>query len=158
MTTGSTVQVPADETQPAHRRLPVWGLVLIIVAAVVVVATGGALGLTAALTPKTFTAHGTLSLISKDGSGCDTSDGGFSDLTDGAQVKISDESGATVALGALGTGKESESGYLCTWSLAVNSVPTGERFYGVHVGNNNRGVIQYTEEKLRKGVNLQVEG
>ena len=82
-------------------------------------------------------------------------DSGYDDIAEGAQVVITDQFGATVAIGELEAGIISMGGtYL--FQFTVRDVPPGKRFYGVEV--SHRGRVQYDEAKLRAGPELSIGG
>lgn len=93
--------------------------------------------------PKTFAVHGTMS-VSCSSYGC----AGFSDLQSGAQVEIVNQSNEVLGVGTLLPSTSTGSAYSSkSFEFDVKDIPRGERLYGVHVGNNNRGVIWKTEEE-----------
>jgi hypothetical protein len=62
----------------------------------------------------------------------------FDDVKEGAQVVVTDASGATVGVGALGAGVASGTSpadYVCRFAFTVAGVPSGPKFYGVKIGN-----------------------
>lgn len=79
---------------------------------------------------------------------------GFEDIADGAQVRITAADGTIIAVGALAAGETSDSA--CEFAFKVEEVLMGEKFYGVHVGNEHRGVVQFTEEAMRRGPLLRL--
>jgi hypothetical protein len=164
---GPSTWTPA---QPSKRsRRPWW----IAAAAVVGVAlTAGALVLTLAgsgdkTTPggtkpagvigaSTFTLVGTFDLDDPEGVGaaddCQGFDG-YSAISAGANVVVSDPSGTTIAVGALSTGSSVTPGD-CHFTFTIPDVPAGKGFYGVAV--THRGVVQYSEAQARQGVSLSL--
>jgi hypothetical protein len=95
----------------------------------------------------------------QDGESCSSEDG-FGDVATGAQVVLSDGAGKTIAIGGLESGVakfkplNGSTVYgspMCVYSFEWDSVPTGEQFYYVHVGNVNRGVVQFSESDLQAG-------
>lgn len=91
--------------------------------------------------------HGTMELDSSSGvvtsgSSCYGS-GGFSDIAAGAQVVISDDSGATLTITHLDSG----SGGLghCIFSFEA-TIPKGKGFYGVTV--THRGTVKFPESQI----------
>jgi hypothetical protein len=108
-----------------------------------------------------FNAHGTLTLT--DALGVENLDdvnctgmGGYSDITLGAQVVITDQSGTTIAVTDLGGGQMIGSGMSrqCAFDFSAGSVPAGKSFYGVTIGH--RGTIQYSQAELESGVELSL--
>lgn len=81
-------------------------------------------------------------------------DDGFDDIAEGAQVVVSDARGKTVGVGILQAG--TFTGGKCQFPFTVDAVPSGSRFYGIHVGNSNRGTLQYTRAHLASGVHLTI--
>ena len=88
-----------------------------------------------------------------------TSSAGYDDIHDGAQVIISDQTGTTIGLTTLGAGqllaKEGDSLFAarCAYKFQ-QTVPGGATFYGLHAGNANRGVVQYSPEDVRNLIQL----
>ena len=87
-----------------------------------------------------FTVTGTFTLYdyesidyySEGGSEC-WGTGGYSDISTGAQVRVSDGAGEVIAVGEL-----QPSGYdfgSCEFTFAVTRVPAGERFYEIEVSH-----------------------
>lgn len=96
-------------------------------------------------TPETFDAIGTLTLPKGYGWEGGTSNcwgkGGFSDITQGAQVKVSDSSGDVIAFGGLMKGQY-ETGSGCVFGFMVVDVPDkGDGIYGIEI--SSRGVYQF---------------
>lgn len=77
--------------------------------------------------------------------------GGYDDLTGGAQVVVTDNTGATVAMGSLGDGNprldpaDSSRAIACVFPFAVG-VPAGKGFYGIAVAGRDR--VQVKEADL----------
>ena len=105
-------------------------------------------------TPATFGLLGTLDLnkpmpLADEGQSCSGS-GGYSDIAPGAQVKVSDASGAVVAIGELGNGfarktYEQLPPNVCQFAIVMDDIPDGgDGIYGVEVAN--RGVINFKKE------------
>lgn len=78
--------------------------------------------------------------------GCSTSGGGYSDLAAGAQVTVTDENAAVLAVTELQAPTSVELN--CEFAFSV-AVPPGHKFYGFEV--SHRGVIRYTEAQVRSG-------
>jgi len=133
-------------TKRSRRRLwLVGGLVAVIVAG------GVTLGL--ALTrssPAKLQIHGSMSLLDTSGDGilvtgdktC-TGSGGYSDIQAGAEVVISDDKGATLAITHLTGGGGLRTS--CVFSFATE-VPAGKGFYGVTV--SHRGTVKMSEAEV----------
>lgn len=88
----------------------------------------------------TFDIAGKLSVAS----GCGR--GGYSDLRSGAEVELVNQKNEVLAVTTL----DPAGGY-CEFEFTLRGVPRGERLYGVHIGNNNRGTIWRTEEEAGRG-------
>lgn len=84
---------------------------------------------------------------------CDTTGTGYDDITQGAQVKITDESSKLLAVSTLGPGQLDDQG-VCAWKFTVDEVPAGARFYQVHIGNTNRGEVTFTPSQIREWITL----
>ena len=108
-------------------------------------------------TPTAFDVKGSLSLrhveaFASEGDAC-SGDGGYDDITAGAQVKVSDDAGKVVGLGSLASGVARKSSNWgnggtdqCVFEFAVPDVPLGSgTIYGVEV--SHRGVIQFTRDQ-----------
>jgi hypothetical protein len=104
-----------------------------------------------------------------DGGTC-SSDSGFEDIREGAQVKVTDESGKIVGLGRLKPGEQALGGRQMTWQdwvvynpaiceyrfqIEVESIAD---FYSVTIGNGARGALTYTQEELEQGLSLSLGG
>lgn len=103
---------------------------------------------------KPFTLTGTLSLTTTSattGDGCHGTSG-YHDITPGASVSVSDESGTLLAKGILAAG-HGESG-TCYMPFSIDDVPGGKKFYKVEV--THRGEVNYTEAEAKKGISLQL--
>jgi len=102
--------------------------------------------------PSTFTLEGTFTLTedaTSDGDGgCGGRyDSGYDDITEGAGVTVYGASGDVVATGQLGD--SSLKSYTCVFDVAVDDVPTGEKFYKVEV--SHRGTLQLSAEEAENG-------
>lgn len=103
-----------------------------------------------------FTATGTLTLSSADGSGISggtscSGTAGYDDIREGTQVVIRDETGTTVGVGQLEAAR-SLGTTTCVFSFTVNGVEAGADFYEVEV--SRRGGITFSQEELEQGVGL----
>lgn len=162
-TEANTEQAPQPEPvpQPVPRsRKPLVFIVAAVVAAVI--ATVVAIVFT---TSGSTSVNGTLSLQ------CDmqcikaTADGydGYTDLSDGSQVTLVNESGQVVASTELRRtpGEETkilDGMWVRTFSFTFTDVPSADR-YGVHVGNSNRGTLwKDADEAERVGFQLSLGG
>ena len=106
--------------------------------------------------PATFDVTGTMTisrvmLEASDGDSC-TGIEGYDDIKTGAQVKVSDDAGKIIGLGALKAGlardtNESWRGTnLCVFDFQVKGIPEGPgMIYGVEV--SHRGVVQFTRDQ-----------
>lgn len=123
--------------------------------------------------PPSFTTHGTLTLTSTinldgyadniagsaatlantTGETCSGA-GGYDDLIPGAQVKVSDASGKTLALGQLDPGKYDAQLGTCTFTFTVPGTPAEQAFYGVMV--SHRGAPQFTYAQMKTGPSLTI--
>ncbi|QZH61836.1 hypothetical protein K1X22_09080 [Mycolicibacterium farcinogenes] len=148
-------QEPNHETQSMARRWFRFGVGGTIAAALV--AVGAYFGVAALVKDKPFTLAGTLQLNSGSitssglppGFNCAGS-GGYSDITPGAPVTVSDEAGTLLAKSTF-DGSVGGPGW-CALSFSVKDVPAGSKFYRVEVAR--RGDMSYTEEEARALVSL----
>ena len=100
----------------------------------------------------------------QDGGPCYASEG-YDDISEGSQVTVKNAAGEIVGVGSLSAGVQTGSeGYtyrdqlnldpaICFFEFSFQ-VPSGEEFYSLSVGNDNRGEITYTAEELAAGVFL----
>jgi hypothetical protein len=100
--------------------------------------------------PGTFTLEGTFTLtdgVSDTGGGCQGT-GGYDDIADGTSVTVYGADGDVV-----GTGELSDSSFdgmsICTFDIAIEDVPKGEKFYKVEV--SHRGTLQLSAEEAENG-------
>jgi hypothetical protein len=77
---------------------------------------------------------------------------GYDDIDTGAQVEVVNGKNEVLAIGKLGSSKldagvksDGTSYATFTYEFTVAGVPRGEKLYGVHVGNANRGIIWESE-------------
>ncbi|WP_326709635.1 hypothetical protein OG758_09895 [Streptomyces sp. NBC_01474] len=116
---------------------------------------GGAWGLTASSGPDkpgTFTLNGTFELtdsVVPDGDGGCAGTRGYDDISEGASVTVYSADGKVVAAGGLGKSTYDGDNYNCTYKVAVDGVPKGERFYKVEV--SHRGTLQLSAEEAEHG-------
>ncbi|MGK5737289.1 hypothetical protein [Micromonospora sp. URMC 103] len=111
--------------------------------------------------PATRIVSGTLQLegadsFAFDGSTC-AGAGGYDDIRPGAQVVITDNASATIALGKLDNGVidgtlPGRTADLCKFTFSISGVPTGKGYYGVEV--SHRGRVQYPEKELFGALSL----
>ncbi|MFD6549429.1 hypothetical protein [Streptomyces sp. NPDC058398] len=76
-------------------------------------------------------------------------DSGYEDIAEGTSVTVYGAKGDVVATGSLGDSKPSDSGLACTFKIAVEDVPKGEKFYKVEV--SHRGTVQLSAEEAKAG-------
>ncbi|GAB3389135.1 hypothetical protein GCM10027568_10970 [Humibacter soli] len=125
-------------------------------------------------TPKPLEAVGTVSVpmnatdllngtyTNAQGAACGAGDG-YDDISSDAQVVVTDASGKTVGVGVLqpGTLEPGPQGTAfdarCSFAFDILKIPAGSKYYGVHVGNQNRGTVQYTKDQL-KDIQLTIGG
>lgn len=135
----------------------------LLVAAIVLVGSGGAVGVFL-LTSKTdvvdalspnMTVSGTVELALEDmvnwGTACEGRKG-YADLKVGAPVVVTDAAGKTLAIGKIDEAKEVDS--QCVLSFRIAGVPKGADFYGITV--SHRGTVQYSADELRGPVELSL--
>lgn len=126
-------------------------------------------------TPSTFNIVGTLTVTAGEGSegtegGDCVTDGGFSDISSGTDVTVTNESGKIVALGKLDAGHTSAVQVLptfnpdtvkieqvpqatkCVFGFSVARVPEGENFYSIEMGR--RSALRYTRSDLASPLSL----
>lgn len=89
----------------------------------------------------TFTVQGTLTV------NCASTCEGYGDIVAGAQVEVVNDKQQTLAVSSLAYGGNASSYSYSTnsYTFTVPGVPRGEKLYGVHIGNQNRGVIWKNE-------------
>lgn len=137
---------------PAKKRT--WILPVTIAAVLLVVAGVGAYF----LWPRSLDITGRLVLFDKtygtlnsDCTGSEAS-GGYKDLAEGAEVTVTDPTGAAVGLGHLGAGKQAHAGE-CDWPFTVTA-PAGKGIYGVTVAHRNGA--KFSEADLSKPLVLSI--
>jgi hypothetical protein len=86
-----------------------------------------------------------------DGGHC-AGNGGYSDISTGTQIVVTDDAGRTVAVGKLGEGNWINS--YCELPFAVD-VPAGSGFYGIEV--SHRGRVQYSADQLSRPLTLTLD-
>ena|GEM_PF-2469736 len=89
-----------------------------------------------------------------------TTTGGYSDIDEGAQVTIKDESNKLIATGKLGKGATADIGFggACAFPFSVTNVPTAT-FYTIEVGSR-KGITYSAKEIQDKNwqVNISLGG
>lgn len=84
--------------------------------------------------------------------------GAHDDITAGTKVVVTDNTGATVAVGALDQGQpvlnpdDGTRAESCMFTFEIADVPSGRGFYGVEV--SNRGKVQFKEADLGSPLQL----
>ncbi|GLZ29758.1 hypothetical protein Lesp02_19480 [Lentzea sp. NBRC 105346] len=131
-----SISPPIAAEQPkARRRWPVF-----LVGAVLLLAAGGiGFGLgraTVQNNSEAFAVTGTIDVPK-----CQSS--GYDDVRVGAQVVITNQQNAVLGATSL------KAKGVCLFEFSIPEIPSGERMYGVHVGNSNRGIIWKTEAEAR---------
>jgi len=107
--------------------------------------------------PQTFDVTGTVSVDGYDsdygvnGTSCTSSDG-YSDISEGAQATLTNQSGTVLAVSDLDEGVVADGD--CSFGFLFSGVPEGQQFYSIHVGNSNRGEVTYTRDQLNVPVEL----
>lgn len=100
--------------------------------------------------PDTFSLRGTFVLtedaIRTDGENC-RGRGGYDDIADGTSVTVYDAAGGVAATGALGKSKYAIGA--CAFTVTVDDVPKGEKFYQVEV--SHRGKVQLSAKDAEDG-------
>ncbi|GAA1987942.1 hypothetical protein [Amycolatopsis minnesotensis] len=134
---------PPPAVTRRRRRWP-WLVGALVVAAAVTVA------LVVTLSPEPPPENGKITGTMKIN--CVTSCSGYGDIRDGAQVILYNEKNEVLAitqlvLGTVTTESTGERKYSFTFTHARR----GEKQYGVHVGNDNRGVIWKSESEAFGG-------
>jgi hypothetical protein len=104
----------------------------------------------------TFDIAGYFELVDEDvhvGGGTCKGVGGYSDISNGAQVIVTDAAGQTVALGQITDGFNNYPGH-CRFKVVVRGVPKGSDFYGIEV--THRGRVQFSAADIAKPVSLSL--
>ena len=100
--------------------------------------------------PATFTLKGEFTLledaVTRDG-GC-AGTGGYDDIAEGTSVTVYGAKGDVIATGNLGSSKSIAYG-TCTYKVAVDGVPKGQKFYKVEV--SHRGTLQMSAKEAESG-------
>jgi hypothetical protein len=97
-----------------------------------------------------FTISGDSDSVLQRESQC-TGTGGYDDIRNGTQVRVSDEDGELLAVGSLGEGLVSQDSTpiftKCHFPISVSDVPEA-RFYSIEV--SHRGEISYSKAELEQ--------
>jgi hypothetical protein len=161
---------PSPPEPPKRRRGLLVGITVAVVAAVAAsagtavlllsrgpvqaVTTKAVSALATAAGPATLTVSGTFVLTDDNlflgTDGCAGQDG-YSDISTGAAVTVTDGTGAIVGLGRLDSAQLTSTDD-CTFSFSVADVPAGKNFYGVEV--THRGAVKYAEADLAEPLAL----
>lgn len=80
-----------------------------------------------------------------DGS-CTSGDGGYDDISEGAQATLTDESGTVIGTTQLEAGKQGDSATVCDFSFDFGTVTAKPKFYSVQV--SHRGTITDSAAEL----------
>jgi hypothetical protein len=91
----------------------------------------------------TLTIYGTMTLLDSN------LYGGYDDIHAGAQVEVLNGRNEVIAIGELEP-DEYDTGN--AYSFHIEGVPAGQGTYGVHIGNENRGVIWKKESEALRGL------
>lgn len=151
---------PAPMPAPAAARRSFWrgpgGIAVAVIAAIALIGGVAFAGYSVFLRDTDLTVEGSLVLVGRDnykvnGVSCNP-DGGYSDISAGTQVVVTDAAGATIGIGSLKNGENEIEG--CVFAFRVENVPIGHDFYGIAIGK--RGNIKYTPEQLAKPVELSL--
>lgn len=136
----------------------------LIMAAAALLAVAGCAGPVTAdmpppVVPETFMVLGSVNVSKfvsadyEDGTPC-TSDGGFTDIAEGAQVTVLSAEGTKLAVGALQAGVFE--GFHCRFDFEVDGIPEGESLYDVTVGRESRGAVTFSRDQLGSAVRLSL--
>jgi hypothetical protein len=105
--------------------------------------------------PGTFTAHGTVLLLYRRGTGQSGECGGetgYHGIGPGTQITVKDESGELVAVGELGTDTRIKQRFFCKFRFRVPNVPSNLASYVVEVAH--RGAFTYSRAQLQREIGL----
>ena len=117
--------------------------VLAVGAAVLTLAACGGAGKPAT---RTYTIHGTVTMVGYLPADCRMEgimQGYYSDLREGAKIVVKDLSGAVLATTALGAPKPSPAGSKCDWTFAAH-VPAA-KFYTVTIPHGGEVVVSFSQ-------------
>lgn len=148
-----TMPMPPMPAVPPKRRISPFaaGVLGVVIGAGVVGSIWAITANSGSSGPGTFTLKGTFTLTedaTTDGLGGCKGTGGYDDIQEGASVTVYGAGGDVIATGNLGDSK-SPSYDTCAYSIAVEDVPKGEKFYKVEV--SHRGTVQMTAEEAEAG-------
>lgn len=143
---------PAEPPTSAPKKRPSPLLAGILGLAVGAGVVGGAWAYTSRTPaePDTFTLTGTFALtedaIRTEDENC-RGRGGYDDIADGTSVTVYDAAGGVAATGSLG--KSEYAAGACLFTVTVDDVPKGEKFYQVEV--SHRGKVQLSAREAEAG-------
>lgn len=159
---------------PAPPRRPSWVVPLLVAVALIVLAAAGVTTWALTRTPDapttppasaaggTFAARGTLRLADGIGPAWPLGEscsgrGGYADIREGAQVTVTDSTGAVVALSELSDGvvtdnPELQGSKVCEFAFSLRDVPAGRGIYGVEV--SHRGAVRFQEVDMFRDIGL----
>jgi hypothetical protein len=143
---------PAEPAPAAKRRLSplAAGLIGLATGAAIVGGAWAATGISSG--PGTFTLTGSFALtdsvIDDTSTDCRGSDG-YDDIAEGTSVTVYNAAGDVVATGSLGDSTRGDDYGPCTFKVAVDGVPKGEKFYKVEV--SHRGTVQLAADEAENG-------
>ncbi|MDH3037905.1 hypothetical protein [Streptomyces sp. TRM75561] len=143
---------PPATPAPAKKKLsPLTAGILGLAVGAGIVGGAWAISANSSSEPDTFTLEGTFSLLEDAidvGDSCGGRyDSGYDDIQEGTSVTVYGAAGDVVATGHLANGEKSLG--TCTFDVAVEGVPKGEKFYKVEVAH--RGTVQVTAEEAENG-------
>lgn len=157
----ATAPTPPATAVSATKGLP-WGWILVAAAALLAVCVGAYFAVRILHRPAQATAFTLSGTVHLKGDGITTSGlptgyscaggRGFDDLAPGAPVTVADETGKTLAKGAV-NGSYGQPG-VCNLRFRVDDVPAGASFYRVQVGRQSP--TTYIEAEARAGVDISL--
>ena len=144
-----------------YRRVDMGGRLVIVgaLAAALTAAACGSPASTPSAVAQVYQISGILSLIdfTSASAGC-VGQGGYSDIAPGTQVQVTNQSGAIIGTGTLGSVTASGDGTTCAFPFIVMGLPRAT-FYGIQV--SHRGQQDYSFSQLQADiwrVSLQLGG
>ena len=99
-----------------------------------------------------------------EGDPCQSADE-YDDVHQGSQVTVTGPSGDTLGFAELSAGRmhstqpNSADPWIsgrCQFTFTVTGVDGGQKFYAVHVGNDNRGRVRFTQDQINHPVVLSL--
>lgn len=146
---------PAPQPPTKSRRT----LIIVSIAALIAITVATMAIVNRSSTAAPIHVHGSMKLVDssdtdyrsifQNGSVC-SGEHGYSDITAGAEVEITDDQGKTLALTELnaGTSPDGITGDSCVFTFDA-SIPANAQFYGVQV--THRGVVKMTKAEMILG-------